>query len=143
MGAMQRRKGGSGERELAHLLADELGADVRRRCRQHPGDSDVLGVPGWAVECKRVKSAPRGDVATWWRQSVGQAQATGELPALFVRADRCEWRATWPAMLLMGGARSDGWLAFEWTCESSLAVWAAVVREQAAARKSETVEVAQ
>ncbi|CAG4924650.1 putative PDDEXK endonuclease [Paraburkholderia saeva] len=133
MGLASRTKGQAGERELAHLLACELGADVRRRCRQHPNDSDLLGIDGWAIECKRVKSAPRGDVATWWRQCVGQSQANGELPALFVRADRSPWRCIWPALVLIGGTHTDEWLAFEWTAESSLQTWCAVVREYAAA----------
>ncbi|MBC8739024.1 hypothetical protein F6X40_19920 [Paraburkholderia sp. UCT31] len=137
MGLASRTKGGSGERELAHLLADELGADVRRRVRQHPNDSDLLGISEWAIECKRVKSAPRGDVAMWWRQCVAQAQASGDLPALFVRADRSPWRAIWPALVLVGGARTAEWLVFEWTCESSIGVWCAVVRERG------TVEVAE
>ncbi|MEM5316092.1 hypothetical protein [Paraburkholderia sp. JHI869] len=143
MGAMQRRKGGDGERELARLLADELGADVRRRCRQHPGDSDVLGVDGWAVECKRVRAASRGDLVAWWRQAVAQAQVTGELPALFVRCDRSPWRCVWPLAVAFGVPVADGWRDFEMTCETSIAGWAAVVREQQAARERETVEVAE
>jgi Holliday junction resolvase len=140
---MPRRKGGAGERELAHLLADELGADVRRRCRQHPGDSDVLGVDGWAIECKRVRAASRGDLSAWWAQAVAQAQASGELPMLAYRADRAPWRVLWPALALMGGSRTAEWLAFNWTCESSVGVWASVVREQQAPREREAVEVAQ
>ena len=46
MGAMQRTKGQTGEREAAALIRDLTGWDVRRRVRQHDGDSDLEGVPG-------------------------------------------------------------------------------------------------
>lgn len=48
MSAMQRNKGKAGERELTGLLRDLTGWDVQRRVRQHDGDSDLVGVPGWA-----------------------------------------------------------------------------------------------
>ncbi|WP_233881025.1 putative PDDEXK endonuclease [Paraburkholderia flagellata] len=143
MGAMQRRKGGSGERELAHLLADELGADVRRRCRQHPGDSDVLGVDGWACEVKRHARATRSDVRAWWGQTVEQAAASGETPMLAYRLDRSPWRCVWPLAVALGVPVVGGWRDFDMTCETSIAGWAAVVREHATAREREAVEVAQ
>ncbi len=46
MSAMQRNKGKGGEREAAELVRDLTGWDARRRVRQHPGDSDIEGVPG-------------------------------------------------------------------------------------------------
>ena len=42
MGAMSRNKGKTGEREAAALLSDLLGLDIRRRVRQHDGDSDLV-----------------------------------------------------------------------------------------------------
>ena len=47
--AMSRNKGLSGEREVAGLLRDLLGYDVRRRVRQHGGDADLEGVPLWSL----------------------------------------------------------------------------------------------
>ncbi|NZA00578.1 hypothetical protein H0I39_00080 [Ottowia beijingensis] len=59
MGAMSRTKGKVGEREIAALLAELTGCDVRRRVRQHDGDSDLEGLPGWCVEVKRhARAAP-------------------------------------------------------------------------------------
>lgn len=144
--AMQRTKGHSGEREAAALIRDLTGWDVRRRCRQHNGDSDLLGVPGWAIEVKRQKAAPRGLIASWWRQTVEQARvvAGGEegrpgtvlIPLLVYRADRDQWRAVWPIsiLLLSRHDRQDmsqsGTLGeYKWTSESSVEVWASVARE--------------
>lgn len=56
------------ERELARLLADLTGHDVRRRVRQHDGDDDLVGVPGWSIEAKRYKAAP----PFWWRNGGGR-----------------------------------------------------------------------
>ena len=44
MGSLSRTKGAAGERELAALLSELSGRDVRRRVRQHAGDSDLLGL---------------------------------------------------------------------------------------------------
>ena len=66
---MQRNKGAGGEREIAGIMRDLTGWDVRRRVRQHDGDSDLEGVPGWSVEVKRHRTASRGDIAGWWRHT--------------------------------------------------------------------------
>jgi hypothetical protein len=73
MGAMSRTKGKAGEREIAALIRDLTGWDVRRRVRQHDGDSDLMGVPGWSIEVKRHARATRADLASWWQQTVDQA----------------------------------------------------------------------
>jgi hypothetical protein len=127
MGLMQRRKGAVGERELGALVRDLTGWDVQRRCRQHDGDSDMLGVPGWAIESKRHKVAKPGDIASWWRQTV--EQANGGIPVLFYRADRREWRAVWPLSVLMVEQTSGMWEGIEWTAETSVDAWAAVARQ--------------
>jgi hypothetical protein len=124
MGAASRRKGASGERELAALIRDMTGWDVRRRCRQHDGDSDLEGAPGWSVEVKRRARVLRSDVAAWWRQAVEQAQAN-EQPVLFFRADRDEWRAVWP----LGLHLHTDWRGYAMTVEGSVEAWAAVARE--------------
>ena len=51
---MSRTKGAAGERELAAALRELTGWDIRRRVRQHDGDSDLEGVPGWSIEVKRL-----------------------------------------------------------------------------------------
>ncbi|GAB1387639.1 hypothetical protein MASR1M59_27870 [Melaminivora sp.] len=100
MGGMSRTKGQSGERELARLLAELTGKDVRRRVRQHDGDSDLVGLPGWSIECKRYASASAADIGRWWQQAAAQAAADGAVPLLCWRADRMkDWRFHWPAGL--------------------------------------------
>ena len=86
MSAMQQFKSQAAESEIAALVRELTGWDVRRRVRQHDGDSDLQSVRGWSVKVKRHRSAARGDIAAWWRQAVAQA---GELlPVLFFRVDR-------------------------------------------------------
>jgi len=97
-GLRSRTKGQSGERELAALLSELTGRRVTRRVRQHAGDSDLVGLPGWCVESKRARSAPLTLIAReWWPQAVAQANAQGTIPLLCFRADRQPWRAVWPA----------------------------------------------
>ncbi len=52
MSAAQREKGKRGEREVAGIIKTLLGVDVRRRVRQHEGDSDLEGIDGWVIEVK-------------------------------------------------------------------------------------------
>lgn len=142
MSAMQRTKGKAGEREVAALIRDLTGWDVRRRVRQHDGDSDLVGVPGWSVEVKRRRVAGRAEIAAWWRQTVEQAtrvaidpaNATTAriarlLPVLFFRVDRDQWRAVWPVAVGLAVQHADQWRGYEWTAEGSVAAWAAVARE--------------
>ena len=127
MSAMQRNKGKAGEREIAGLIRDLTGWDVQRRVRQHDGDSDLLGVPGWSVEVKRHKAAAPADLRRWWAQAV--AQAADLLPVLLYRVDRGEWRAVWPLAVLMVEQRADYWRGYEWTADTSVAAWVSVARE--------------
>ncbi|MBV8470693.1 MAG: hypothetical protein JOY60_12650 [Burkholderiaceae bacterium] len=128
MSAMSRNKGKSGEREAAALIADLTGWDVRRRVRQHDGDSDLEGVPGWSIEVKRHASAGRSEIARWWRQCVAQA---GSLrPVLLFRLDRDSWRVVWPLALHLTGD-PGAWPDYDMTVEGSPQAWAAVARELA------------
>lgn len=129
MTASQRNKGKAGERELAAAIRDATGWDVRRRVRQHDGDSDLEGVPGWCVESKRHKSAQRGDIRAWWAQTVAQAQRANALPVLFYRRDLDEWRAVWPVSVGCVTQSAEMWTGYQWTVEGSVMAWAAVARE--------------
>jgi len=131
---MSRNKGKAGEREIAALLRDLTGWQVARRVRQHDGDSDLEGVPGWSVEVKRHARAARADVAAWWRQAVEQAGSA--LPVLFYRQDRDEWRAVWPLAVQMVEQRAAMWSDYSWTVEGAVAAWAAVARELQQSRGS-------
>lgn len=126
MSAAQREKGKRGEREVASIIKTLLGVDVRRRVRQHDGDSDLEGLQGWVVEVKRRRQAARGDIRQWWHQAEEQARrAGGGIPVLWYRLDRHDWRCVWPAEAMLGGM---GWRGYEWTVEGAPDVWAAVAR---------------
>lgn len=127
MGMMQRRKGATAEREVAGLIRDLTGWDAQRRVRQHDGDSDLLGVPGWSIEVKRHAKATPSVIEGWWDQTVSQAGTM--LPVLMYRLDHREWRAVWPIAMHLAEQRADYWSAYAWTAESSLEAWAAVARE--------------
>lgn len=133
MTAMQRNKGKGGEREAAELVRQHTGWYVRRRVRQHDGDTDLEGVPGWAVEVKRHRTALPGEVARWWAQAVAQAAKSSPtlLPVLLYRADRKEWRAVWPLSVLLAGPKVQCWAGIEWTADTTVQAWAAVARELA------------
>ena len=97
--AMSRTKGQAGEREVAAIIRTLTSHDVRRRVRQHAGDADLEGLPGWSVEVKRHAKTPPASIADWWAQTVSQARDVQAKPVLFYRADRAEWRCVWPADL--------------------------------------------
>jgi hypothetical protein len=126
---MQRRKGGDGEREIVALVRNLTGWDVRRRVRQHEGDSDVEGIPGWCCEVKRHARATRADVRCWWRQTVRQAAIAGLRPVLFYRLDRDEWRAVWPTSVLLAVQDAQAWQEYGLTVEGSVSAWAVVARD--------------
>jgi hypothetical protein len=125
---LSRNKGKAGEREAAALVRDLTGWDVRRRVRQHGGDSDLEGVPGWSVEVKRHRSATRGDLAGWWRQAATQA-GVHNVPVLLYRPDRADWRAVWPLAVLLIDQRADYWQGYEWTADTTVEAWAAAARQ--------------
>ena len=127
MSATSRTKGQVGEREVASLIRDLTGYDVQRRVRQHDGDSDLVGLPGWCIEVKRRRKAGRSDIQAWWTQAVAQA-STG-IPVLFYRLDRQAWRAVWPLSTLVVPSGAYQWSEYAWTCESTIDAWACIVRE--------------
>ena len=123
MGLKSRRKGANGELEIAGIVRDLTGWHVRRKVRQHDGDSDLEGVPGWSVEVKRHATASRGEIRKWWGQAVIQSEQDKSNPVLFYRRDKDEWRAVWTEM-------TDGNdFGYEWTVEGSVEAWAMVARE--------------
>jgi hypothetical protein len=127
MSRMQRRKGQVGEREAAALIHDHTGWLAQRRVRNAAGDSDLVGVPGWAIEVKRHRQATRAQLALWWQQAV--TQADGQLPLLLYRLDRAAWRAVWPLAVSLRLQHAAQWHDYEWTVEGSVAAWAALARE--------------
>lgn len=125
---MSRTKGASGERELAALLTNITGMEVRRRVRNLKGEDDLEGVAGWSIEVKRYTAITPALVATWWQQAQRQAAAIGCKPVLFHRADFGQWRAVWPAHLhQVQHDDAQPALTTDATIEAAPAVWWALV----------------
>lgn len=99
MAGLSRTKGKCGERELARLLSELTGYQVARRVRNLAGEDDLQGLPGWSIEAKRYKAITPALIAGWWEQATRQAEAIGQEPVLFYRADRGQWRAVFSAEL--------------------------------------------
>mgnify|MGYP000553528727 CR=1 FL=1 len=105
MGAAQRRKGASAERELANLLADRLGESVVRNLEQtRSGGHDLIGVDPFAIEVKRCETL---SIPAWWRQACAQCDA-GQVPVLAYRQSRRPWAIVLPLRYLVGaGSEND------------------------------------
>jgi Holliday junction resolvase len=54
-GRASRNKGAQGERELAKILSEELGIESIKRGYVFCHESDVIGLKGIHIECKRVQ----------------------------------------------------------------------------------------
>ena len=86
-----REKGKRGERELAQELA-RFGFKTRRGQQYNgaDGSADVVGIPGLHIECKRVEQL---NLEKALQQAENDAKA-GELPAVFHRKNREDWKVT-------------------------------------------------
>ena len=103
MSAYQRTKGQQGEREVAQILCSALGLPVSRNWKEQffGGAFELVGIPGWAVEVKRARSA---QLQAWWEQTIQQAEKAKLKPALLYRIDGYgrglepdeKWRAVVP-----------------------------------------------
>jgi hypothetical protein len=90
-GRRSRCKGASGERELFHLLSEELGFLVTRNLTQtRDAGCDSLSVPGFAIECKRVETPFQ---KAWMAQAIAAIHPGHETPVVFYRQSRYPWRA--------------------------------------------------
>lgn len=90
MSINSKKKGASGERELANKLK-EYGYNCRRG-QQYNGleGEDVVGLKGIHIECKRVE---RLDLASAMYQAIKDTQK-GKLPAVFHRKNHSNWLVT-------------------------------------------------
>lgn len=119
-----RAKGQRGELEACRLIYEHTGWQAKRRVRQHAGDSDIEGVPGWSVEVKNHAAPTLAMIRKWWEQATSQAKGTQ--PVLIYKRQRGEWRAVWALHACM-----DAPIAWEYTAEGSIEAWAMVAREDA------------
>ena len=98
-----RNKGQRGEREVIDLLqphVDEVSAFnqlqspilQRNTLQSDRGGYDIVGLPGFGIEVKRVESDAPGQLASWWAQTVRQAIADNVEPVLFFRMNGKKWK---------------------------------------------------
>jgi Holliday junction resolvase len=84
-------KGARGEREFSSFLR-ERGYSEARRGQQYSGieGEDVIGLPGFHIECKRVEKLNIHDAMN---QSIRDA-AEGQVSIVAHRKNRTEWLVT-------------------------------------------------
>lgn len=130
MGGMSRRKGAAFEREVANLIRDHLGFDAKRNLMQTAeGGHDLLGVPGWAIECKRYASIKPADLRKFWEQTVSQAVSVSANPCLITKEDRqplkvhCHWDNIGSSPDIFGDYGMSGVVTM------TFELWCGIVRE--------------
>ena len=84
-----RQKGARGERELAKILR-ESGYEARRgqQFSGANGDPDVVGLPGFHIECKRVEKL---NIDEAMAQSIRDAKKD-EIPIVIHRKNNQKWK---------------------------------------------------
>lgn len=82
-------KGSQGEREIAKILRDH-GFDARRGVQYcgYNGDADVIGLPGYHLEVKRVEKL---NIDKAYEQSERDAKPH-EVPLVVYRKNRTKWK---------------------------------------------------
>ena len=93
MSKSQRTKGAAGEREVVHIIRDELGIEAHRNLDQvRDGGADIK-LPPFNIEVKR--RARIAHIYEWLQQAENSCQ-TGERPVVAFRADGKGWLAVVP-----------------------------------------------
>ena len=86
-----RLKGASWERQLAKMVYEELGIEVKRDLEQYRSADrgDLIGLDGWTIEAKRYAKNVGGNFKPeWWKQVTTAANANGTQPVLIYKYDR-------------------------------------------------------
>lgn len=85
-----KRKGSTGERELAKILQG-YGYDARRSVQYNglQGEADVIGVSGIHIECKRCQQV-RDEV---FLQQAERDARKGNIPVVMYRRNHEQWKA--------------------------------------------------
>ena len=94
MGRSQKRKGAAGEREVCHILTDELGEKVTRRINQARDSGCDIEVGAYNIEVKR--RARIGQIYDWMEQAAASCEDTEKKPVVVCRADGKKWLAIMP-----------------------------------------------
>lgn len=87
-----RNKGARGERELAKKLSEALGVDSIKRGYVFCGESDVIGLKGIHIECKRVEKL---NIELAMEQArVESLKRKDGVPTVFHRRNNRPWLVT-------------------------------------------------
>lgn len=111
---MARNKGANGERELARLLSDELGFEVKRTLGQARDGGADIQIGRFVIEVKRQE---RLAIEQWCQQveaavtTISNLDESGELrepvPVVVFRRNGEPWRAVVPLNFLIYAMRED------------------------------------
>jgi hypothetical protein len=88
MSASQRRKGADGELEVVKIARAHGWPASRNLDQPRDGGSDILGIAGVSLECKRCE---RTDVWRWWSQATEDCGT--KLPVVAFRRSASPWLA--------------------------------------------------
>lgn len=87
-GRGKRNKGAAGEREVAGILKDQLGFEVKRNLGQARDGADDITIQKFRIEVKRQETL-KVDV---WSKQVEDCSQVGEVPVLIYRRNGQPWR---------------------------------------------------
>ena len=120
-----RAKGAQFERDVARMCYDSLGFEAKRDLEQYrSGDrGDLIGVPGWVIECKRYASG-HSYREEWWQQVIKAADAAMCEPVLIYKFDRQPIRC----VVFLSAINPHFWGKAD-TATISFETWCMIVRE--------------
>lgn len=87
-GRGKRNKGAAGERELAGILKDHLGFEVKRNLGQARDGADDITIQKFRIEVKRQERLQ----VDKWSEQVESCSKQGEVPVLMYRRNGQPWR---------------------------------------------------
>jgi Holliday junction resolvase len=87
-GRGKRNKGAAGERELAGILKDNLGFEVKRNLGQARDGADDITIQKFRIEVKRQERLQ----VDKWSEQVESCSKSGEIPILAYRRNGQPWR---------------------------------------------------
>ena len=87
-GRGKRNKGAAGERELAGILKDYLGFEVKRNLGQARDGADDITIQKFRIEVKRQERLQ----VDKWSEQVESCSKSGEIPVLAYRRNGQPWR---------------------------------------------------
>ena len=102
-GRMARNKGARGENELAGILTDELGFEVKRKLGQARDGGDDIQIGKYRIEVKSREALRLDD----WCQQLETVCAPREVPVVAYRRNGQPWRAVVPMAWLIKQIRED------------------------------------